>query len=158
MGSFQTSRHSPSYGHRPGPNQSLVSEDRCSSVLQTTCQPLQSFHCDLASTVPAQCLHSPSIQSRSPTLIPISDPYPLPVRQFIKNLGKIVVRRFLYPSFTSPPPTSNFSDQPAPQQLAMAVSVCLSVRPSQIGVLSSAGTIFSLGGQTRRVGGLDPAS
>ena len=33
--------------HRLGPNPSLVSEDHCSSFLQTTRQPLQSFHRDI---------------------------------------------------------------------------------------------------------------
>jgi len=36
---------------------------------------------------------------------------PIHYAGFIKNLGKIVVRRFIYPSFTCPPSTLNFSDQ-----------------------------------------------
>jgi len=42
--------------------------------------------------------------------MPIFDPFPLP-RFYQESWKKIVVRRFLYPFFTSPPPTLDFSDQ-----------------------------------------------
>ena len=83
--------------HRLGPNPSLVSEDHCSSVLQTTCQPLQSFHRDLYCSGSVEgCLHSPSIQSRFP---PLSCLFPTHIHYagFIKNLGKNSCKTFSLP-------------------------------------------------------------
>ena len=111
MGSLQTSRHSLSYSPRLGPYHSLVSEDCCSSFLQTSCQRLQSFHRDIYCSGSVEgCLHSPGIQSLFP---PLSCRFLTHIHYagFIKNLGKIVLGRFLNPSFTCPPPTLNFSDQ-----------------------------------------------
>jgi len=68
----------------------------------------------VTSTVPAQWkaayIRPASKVASPPTLMPISDPYPLR-RFYQESWKKIVVRRFLYPPFTSPPTTLNFSDQ-----------------------------------------------
>jgi len=92
MGSFQTSRHTPSYGHRLWPHPRLVSQDRCSSVLPTTYQPLQSFHRYLYCPGSVEgCLHSLSFQSR---FSPLSRRFPTHYAGFIKNPGKNSCKTF----------------------------------------------------------------
>ena len=91
MGSFQTSRHFPSYGHRLGPRfLAWFLKIAASLVLQTTCQPLQSFHCDIL-YFPAQ-RKTAYIRAASKvaflTLMPFSDPYPLGLRRFHQESWK----------------------------------------------------------------------
>ena len=115
MGSFQTSRHFPSYGHRLGPRfLAWFLKIAASLVLQTTCQPLQSFHCDIL-YFPAQW-KTAYIRAASKvaflTLKPFSDPYPLGRRRFHQESWKNSRKTSsLPPPLTCLPPTLNFSDQ-----------------------------------------------